>query len=117
MFWADSTGSVTSGPDGEATSTVQTEIDPAKVGNSKVTSVTISRGELFATTEGGELWSCAPNACPTTLRKVAADGILEAFHAILSHTVAADTNAVYYIAVDGKPVVPMRTSRLMKIAR
>ena len=117
VFWTDSTGIVTSSPDGEQSATVQTEIDPAKVGNAKVTSVTVSRGELFATTGGGELWSCAPSSCASTLHKVAEDDMLETFHTILSHTVAADANAVYYIAVDGTPSTSLRTSRLMKVAR
>ena len=120
VFWADSTGTVTSSPDGEKSSSLQTEIDPAKVGDTKVTSVTVSHGELFATTQGGELWSCTPgqpNACANTLRRLAQDGVLETFHTFFSHTVAADASAVYYVAVDGTPAGATRTSRLMKVAR
>lgn len=117
VFWVDSNGAVTSSTDGETSANLRAEIDPAKVGKTKVTSVTVSGGELFATTQGGELWSCAPSSCAGTLRKVAEDGTLESSHNILSHTVAADAKAVYYVAVDGTPAGSMRTSRLMKIVR
>jgi hypothetical protein len=115
VFWAEN-GVVTSSPDGDTSTTLQSEIFPADVG-SKVTSLTISGGDLFATTAGGELWSCTPSNCKATLRSIAADGMLEAFHSFVSHTVAADADAVYYVAVDASPDGGRGSSRLMKVAR
>jgi len=114
VFWSQD-GSVTSGADGAMDTLLRGELMPADVG-SKVTTVTFTGGELFVTTAGGELWSCAPENCKATLRKIAGAGILESVHLLVSHTVAADADAVYYIAVDALGA-GTKSSRLMKVAR
>ena len=115
VFWAVD-GAVTSSPEGVTAQTLSGEIAVADVG-SNVTSVTITGGELFATTQGGQLWSCAPADCRGTLRKVAEDGILETYHPLVSHTVAADDDSVYFVGVDSRSDAGAGTSRLMKVAR
>jgi hypothetical protein len=115
LFWAVG-GAVTSSPDGDTSASLRSEVGPTEVGTN-VTTVTVSGGDLFMTTAGGGLLSCAPNACKDTLRKLASESALETFHVLLSHTVAADAEAVYYIAVDTTSDGGRGSSRLMKVIR
>lgn len=115
VFWADN-GLVTSSPDGAAGTSLRAEVGASDLG-SKATSVTVTGGDLLITTEGGELWSCAPNDCAKTLQKVAKETRLETFHPLVSHTVAADADAVYYVAVETTADGGRGGSRLMKVAR
>lgn len=52
-----------------------------------------------------------------TVRRLAKESKLETFHPLVSHTVAADADAVYYVAVDTASDGGRGASRLMKVAR
>ena len=53
-----------------------------------------------------------------TLVRVAKESLLETSHPYTSHTVAADADAVYYVAVDSTTEGgTQRSSRLMKVIR
>lgn len=117
IFWALD-GSVTSSADGPTSPSLHAELGPLDVGSSDVTTITISGGDLFAATAAGELWSCAPSDCKSSLRRVAKESLLETSHAFISHTVAADADAIYYVAVDSTTEGgTQRSSRLMKVIR
>ncbi len=116
IFWAES-GSVVSSADGPTSATARAEVGPTDVG-SDVTSVTATGGALFMTTKNGELWSCPFDDCKNKRQKVAVDGALETFHPYVSHTVAADSESVYFVAVDGRADGGTQTmSRLMRVTR
>ena len=116
VFWTEN-GSVTSSADGETSTSLRTELGAADLGGSDATSVTFSGGDLFVTTAGGELWSCNPNDCKRTRRKLATAGAVEMFHPFVSHTVAAGAVAVYFVTVDVVAGGGRGTSHLMKVAR
>jgi hypothetical protein len=115
VFWAVG-GSVISSADGATSASISTELSPQDVG-SNVTTVTITGGALLVTTEGGEVWACAPDDCKATRKKLAAEAKLDTFLPLTAHTVAADAEAVYYVAFDASADGGLRSSRLMKVAR
>jgi hypothetical protein len=115
VFWAVD-GSVISSADGDTSTSISAELSPQDVG-SNVTTVTVTGGDLLVTTAGGEVWACAPNDCKATRRRIAAEAKLDTLLALTAHTVAADAEAVYYVAIDASADGGLWSSRLMKVAR
>jgi hypothetical protein len=92
-------------------------LGPSSLGASGAALVSYAAGKLYIATSGGDLLECDPTKCPSTLRRVAREtDFVFGNYAFYGHTVTADSEAVYWAALDdGDAAGPV--TRIMKLAK
>lgn len=124
-FWVQSPGvDLLSCAGDDATCTPQAELGPAQLDGGRPLAVAFEAGRLYVTTSNGMIVECDPANCAGTTRRVAAGQNLYVRNEnLLSQSVTADSEAVYWATVDGDIPPDASTSpdgvvhRIMKLAK
>ena len=91
------------------------ELGPMNLQGANAVTVNYASGALYITTDAGDIFTCKPGGCATSLTKVVHEKKLAQTFPFDGHTVTADDRAVYWAAMD-ETTAPT-TYRIMRIAK
>jgi hypothetical protein len=116
IFWTNY-GPVHSCPaDGAPCTSLTTELGTAQLNTAKALAVTYAAGALYVETSGGDILTCEPTSCASTVATLVHEGELALTYPVFGHTLTADDKAVYWAAVD-RDADGGAAYRLMKLAK
>jgi hypothetical protein len=117
IYWVDANGSLwscpASGTSCNPTALLTTANAPA---GAKIITVLHSSGDLIVETSAGDVVGCKASGCPGTAKPLVHEAALANGWGVAGSNVAADANAIYYVARDGVPDAGA-TYRLMRLPR